>query len=146
MWTIFRKWKLGRSSKFDARMQPINWQQPTREDGGLPSHRRRASDTSSFHSGIHGGASDMGHGSYGHGSSENGHSTYGASSLPPIPSHDFTAGPAHLAPVGGYADLARGPSPQPQMQQVLTRGPSMTRNYDTSVPLHHQAGYSGAGY
>ncbi|KAJ4002488.1 hypothetical protein F5050DRAFT_28280 [Lentinula boryana] len=141
LWTIFRKWKLGRSSKFDQRLQPINWQ-PTTEDSGIPTHRRRASDSSSFHSGVHGGASDMGHRS-----SENGHSTYGAADLPPLPSHDFTAGPSHLTPVGGYADLARGPSPQPQMQETLTRGPSITRNYDPNVPLHHQTGYGATdGY
>lgn len=63
------------------------------------------------------------------------------------PEHDFTAGPANLAPVGGYADLARGPSPQPQMQEALARGPSLTRpQYDQyGVPLHHQGGggYTG---
>ncbi|KAJ3806186.1 hypothetical protein F5876DRAFT_50502 [Lentinula aff. lateritia] len=143
LWTIFRKWKLGRSSKFDQRLQPINWQ-PTTEDGidsGIPIHRRRASDTSSFHSGVHSGPSDMGHRS-----SENGHSTYGAADLPPLPSHDFTVGPSHhLTPVGGYADLARGPSPQPQMQENLTRGPSINRNYDHNVPLHHQTGYGAPG-
>ncbi|KAJ3933555.1 MAG: hypothetical protein NXY57DRAFT_798256 [Lentinula lateritia] len=142
LWTIFRKWKLGRSSKFDQRLQPINWQ-PTTEDGidsGIPIHRRRASDTSSFHSGVHSSPSDMGHRS-----SENGHSTYGAADLPPLPSHDFTVGPSHLTPVGGYADLARGPSPQPQMQENLTRGPSISRNYDHNVPLHHQTGYGATG-
>jgi len=118
LWTIFRKWKLGRSNKFNQRLQPISWQ-PTTEDSGIPTHRvRRASDTSSFHSGLHAGGSDMGH------SSENAHGVYGASDLPPLPSYDFTAG---LAPVGGYADLARGPSPQ--MQEALNRGPSVNRNY-----------------
>jgi len=64
---------------------------------------------------------------------------------------DFSTPAAHLAPVGGYADLARGPSPQPQMQETLVRGPSdrsygATRPaYDTGVPLHHQAGYGGYG-
>jgi hypothetical protein len=48
--------------------------------------------------------------------------------LTPIPDHDFTAGPA--APVGGYADLARGPSPQPQMQEALQRGPSINQGYE----------------
>ncbi|KAJ4485950.1 hypothetical protein J3R30DRAFT_3697370 [Lentinula aciculospora] len=139
LWTIFRKWKLGRSSKFDQRLQPINWQ-PTAEDTGIPDLRRRPSDSSSFHSGVHGGPSDMGHRS-----SENGHSMYSAADLAPLPSHDFTAGPSHLTPVGGYADLARGPSPQPQMQENLTRGPSITRNYDLNVPLHHQTGYGATG-
>jgi len=113
LWTIFRKWKLGRSKKFDQRLQPINWQ-PTNEDTGIPTHRpRRASDTSSFHSGVH--------------SSESGHGAYGASDLPPLPSHDFTPGASHLAPVGGYANLARGPSPQ--MQEAVSRGPSVHPNY-----------------
>ena len=52
-----------------------------------------------------------------------------ARNLTPIPDHDFTAGPA--VPVGGYADLARGPSPQPQMmQEALQRGPSVNRGYE----------------
>lgn len=29
LWTLFRKWKLGRSSRFDERLQPIDWQPPT---------------------------------------------------------------------------------------------------------------------
>ena len=53
---------------------------------------------------------------------------YNARNLSPIPDHDFTAGPA--APVGGYADLARGPSPQPPMQEALQRGPSINRAYE----------------
>lgn len=62
-----------------------------------------------------------------------------APSLAPLPEHDFTAG-ASLAPVGGYADLARGPSPQPSMSE-LSRGPSMGSRYDQyGVPLHHQGG------
>ncbi|KAK7059128.1 hypothetical protein VNI00_001754 [Paramarasmius palmivorus] len=138
IWTIFRKWKLARSSKFDQRLQPIDWQPTDREDGIIPAHRRNNSDTSSFHSGHgHGGygaTSDQGHGS------NNGHAR-----LTPLPDHDFTAGSSNLAPVGGYADLARGPSPSPSMQQ-LARGPSLTRpTYDTGVPLHHQSPY-GARY
>ncbi|KAJ3832489.1 hypothetical protein F5878DRAFT_668906 [Lentinula raphanica] len=46
LWTIFRKWKLGCSSKFDQRLQPPN------KDTGIPTHRRCASDTSSFHLGC----------------------------------------------------------------------------------------------
>lgn len=79
-------------------MAPIDWN-PNGEAGfdGVPGgHRRGPSNASSFHSGN------------GHGSQE-GHSS--------LPDHDFTAGPANLAPVGGYADLARGPSPQPQMSE-----------------------------
>jgi len=42
----------------------------------------------------------------------------GSNMIPDLPAHDFTAGTAaygngNLAPVGGYADLRRGPSPQP---------------------------------
>ncbi|KAJ7275204.1 hypothetical protein B0H12DRAFT_1086222 [Mycena haematopus] len=124
LWTVFRKWKLGHSKKFDERMAPIDWQ-PTNDDGIIPAHRRANSRASSFNSAAHGNG----------GYSER--------------DHDFTAAPSHLAPVGGYADLARGPSPQPQMQEVygqdLTRGPSTTRPaYDTGVPLHHQAGFGQA--
>lgn len=110
-WTLFRKWKLRPSSNFDDRMQPIDWQPTGPEDTGLPSHRRAGSGAShgSFHSGDgHGYGSNHGHGA-----------------LDPIGDHDFTAGPQTLAPVGGYADLQRGPSPQPMAE--VTRGPSLTR-------------------
>jgi len=74
--------------------------------------------------------------------------------LSPIPDHDFTAGAAALAPGGGYADLARGPSPQPQMQEALHRGPSVNRGYgDYPAPAHYQGsqeaydyGNAGPGY
>ncbi|KAG5647582.1 hypothetical protein DXG03_008935 [Asterophora parasitica] len=129
LWTIFRKWKLGRSKKFDERLQPIDWQ-PTNPDDALPGSHRRLSGASSFRSGS-------GHPTRGYGGSDHGHD--GPSSYA-IPDHDFTAG-ASLAPVGGYADLARGPSPQPQMNQ-MSRGPTLTHpTYDANVPLHHQAGY-----
>lgn len=157
LWTIFRKWKLGRSKKFDDRLQPIDWQ-PTTDEDVIPSHRRNTSGTSSFHSGAghsnngHRGAagfeatSDYGYGNsnYGHGNSDYGHGSsdhgHGIPALNPLPDHDFTAG-SNLAPIGGYADLARGPSPQPQMHETLVRGPSLHRAYDVGVPLHHQAGY-----
>jgi hypothetical protein len=95
IWTIFRKWKLARSKRFDNRLNPVDFA-PTGDDGIPGSHRRYSA--SSSRSGVTGyGASDHGHRG--------------------LPEHDFTAG-AHLAPVGGYADLARrSPSPQP-MQQV----------------------------
>jgi len=131
LWTIFRKWKLGHSSKFSERMAPIDWQ-PTNDEGIVPVHRRANSRASSFQSSA---THDGGNGSY----------------------HEHTAPAANLAPVGGYADLARGPSPQPQMQDLgrgpsmrsyndgLARGPSQTRPaYDNGVPLHHQAGYGQA--
>ncbi|KAA1471586.1 hypothetical protein DENSPDRAFT_880608 [Dentipellis sp. KUC8613] len=143
IWTVIRKWKFRPSSQFEDRMQPIDWQ-PTDHDSGLPTHRRVPSNASSFHSSGHDGASTRG---YGATASEN--------PLNPIPDHDFTAGAMTLAPGAGYADLARGPSPGPyargpspgpQMQESLSRGPSLTRTHDEyGVPLHYQGGYH-AGY
>lgn len=134
VWTVIRKWKLKPSSRFDDRMQPIDWQ-PTVDDSGLPDHRRASVlSHGSFHSG-NGHGSDSGHG-------------HANPALETIPDHDFTAVPqAALAPVGGYADLQRGPSPQPQMAEALSRGPSVARpGYEQyGVPLHHQGGYQG-GY
>jgi len=131
IWTIIRKWKFRPSSQFEDRMQPIDWQPTSNPDDGLT--HRRLSNASSFHSGS------------GHIDNNAGHGVYGASAdhsnnLNPLPDHDFTPGAATLAPVGGYADLARGPNPQPQMQQALGRGPSTVRP-NFGVPLHHQAGY-----
>jgi hypothetical protein len=134
LWTVFRKWKFGRSAKFDERMNPINWQPTGADDEAIPGSHRRLSGAS-FQSGSahgHPNSAGTGHGSdHGHGYTN--HGTYG------IPDHDFTAGASHLAPVGGYADLTRGPSPQPQMHQT---GHSTTYgHYDANVPLHHQTGY-----
>lgn len=143
-WTIIRKWKLKPSSSFDDRMQPIDWQPTTADDNVIPAHRRAGSG-GSFHSGS-GHHGDAGVGAYGAGS-DHGHGA--APALAPLPDHDFTAGPSALAPVGGYADLTRGPSPQPQMQEALVRGPSLTRgNYDAygGVPLHHQGAYDAYDY
>ena len=124
IWTVFRKWKFGRSKQFDQRMQPIDWQ-PMNDDNSSAGLQRAASSASSFHSGMdHGDMAD-----------------HGRAGLQPVPNHDFTAGAAHLAPVGGYADLARGPSPSPSMQEALHRGPSFNRGYDANVPLHHQTAY-----
>lgn len=112
------------------------------------SHDNNVAGRGAAGGGGYGATSDLGHGA---GGSDYGHGA-GVSALNPIPDHDFTAG-ASLAPVGGYADLARGPSlvrgvsPQPQMHENLTRGPSMNRAaYDQSygVPLHHQGGSYGA--
>ncbi|KAF8973559.1 hypothetical protein BDZ97DRAFT_1971178 [Flammula alnicola] len=50
-WTIFRKWKLSSSKKFDERLNPIDWQPTAGEDGVIPTHRRVPSGSSSFHSG-----------------------------------------------------------------------------------------------
>jgi len=135
IWTLIRKWKFRPSAQFEDRMQPIDWQPAGPDDG--PNLHRAASTAShgSFHSGS-GQGDDLGVGS----------------NL----DHDFTAGPAHLAPVGGYADLARGsspqpyrgPSPGPQMQEALVRGSSLTRpTYDQyGPPLHHQGAYANDGY
>lgn len=124
LWTIFRKWKLGRSDKFDKRLEPIDWAPSNPDEGIIPANRRH-SGASSFRSGS----------GHGHGSNMD---------------HDFTAGSSNLAPVGGYADLARGPSPQPQMNEALRRGPSLTSgpHYDQygGVPLHHQTGYGATRY
>ncbi|KAG5715638.1 hypothetical protein E4T56_gene477 [Termitomyces sp. T112] len=128
LWTVFRKWKLGHSSKFDERLQPIDWRPTTDDDGALPGRHRRHSGASSFRSAGHLPSN------HGHDSSDHGHNSPSSYALP---NHDFTAGPAHLAPVGGYADLARGPSPQPQMNQ--TGGATLARSaYDVGAPLHHQ--------
>lgn len=145
LWTIIRKWKFKPSADFEDRMQPIDWQPTTGEDNVPGLHRNgTAVSHGSFHSGSgHGDDSFGSRGAYG---SDHGHN---ASPLQPIPDHDFTAGAPSLAPVGGYADLARGPSPGPQMAQ-LNRGPSTNRpEYESyGVPLHHQNayGYNGAQY
>jgi len=120
LWTVFRKWKLSSSKKFDQRLNPIDWQPTTGEDDVIPTHRRVPSATSSsFHSGS-------------------GHGNTAGRGFAPM-EHDFTAVPSNnSAPIGGYADLARGPSPT---MQELARGPSFNRGYDIGVPLHHQAGY-----
>ena len=130
IWTIIRKWKFSPSAEFEERMQPIDWQPTsdhTSRDDGIPgSLRRVASNAShgSFHSGSdHDGRSYGGYGA----TSDHGHANNYTADLP---SHDFTAGPAHLAPVGGYADLARGPSPQPQMTEARGYG------YDTYGPRY----------
>jgi hypothetical protein len=124
LWTVFRKWKLSSSKKFDERLKPIDWQPTNGEDDVIPTHRRVPSG-SSFHS--------SGHGSN-HGASHN-----AGPAFPPL-DHDFTAGPAHANNIGGYADLARASSPNPAMQE-LARGPSFNRGYEQGVPLHHQTGY-----
>ncbi len=120
IWTIIRKTKFKASGSFEDRMNPIEWQPDNvneRSPGAAAGLQRTASAAShgSFHSSS---AHDDG--------SSYAHAGYGATTLQPIPDHDFTAG-ASLAPVGGYADLARGPSPQPQQMAQLGRGPSMNR-------------------
>ncbi|EIW86868.1 hypothetical protein CONPUDRAFT_86804 [Coniophora puteana RWD-64-598 SS2] len=135
IWTIFRKWKFRKSREFDDRMAPIDWLPPddnSHRDSGLPGSSRRYSNASSFHSGNANEDSVHGHGGY-------------ASAQHPIPDHDFTAGAAHLAPIGGYADLARGASPQPQMHD-LHRGVSMSRPMPTASPApSYHPGYDQYG-
>lgn len=133
-WTIIRKWKFKPSSSFEDRMTPIDWQPDGsstagRVDDGIPGVRRNASTAS------HGSFHSAGHDDYprGYGSDH----AHGTSSLQPIPDHDFTAG-SSLAPVGGYADLARGPSPGPQMAQ---RGPSVNNAYGG-----YEGGYGAPRY
>ena len=119
-WTIIRKWKFKPSSSFEDRMAPIDWQPEEQHDNGLPGSLRRNVSTAS-HGSFHSSSAHDDNDSYGHGSNYGG-STYGAANLQPIPDHDFTAGNATLAPVGGYADLSRGPSPGPQMTQANPYG------------------------
>ncbi|KAG6821349.1 hypothetical protein H0H93_014146 [Arthromyces matolae] len=133
LWTVFRKWKLGHSSKFDERLQPIDWRPTSDDNEGLPGVHRRHSAASSFRSAGHLPSA------HDHGSS-NGNDAQTSFALP---DHDFTAGPAHLAHIGEYADLARrGPSPQPQMSHIDRD--ANTRPYEPGVPLHHQ-GYVDYG-
>ena len=106
-------------------MQPIDWQPTGADDSGLPTHRRANSGASnrSFQSSGHGHGNGTGYGAT------------GGRGLDALPDHDFTAGATTLAPVGGYADLQRGPSPQPTMAE-LNRGPSMNAHqygYNTGV-------------
>jgi len=128
VWTLIRKWKFKPSDKFEDRMQPIDWQ-PSSPEEGLPGLHRATSTHShkSFYSGGH----ESDHGS----SQQHGNGIHRGPS--PLPEHDFTAGPSHLAPGAGYADLARGPSPQPQISQMHEA------NY--GVPLHHQGAYDSYG-
>jgi hypothetical protein len=139
IWTVIRKWKFKPSSSFEDRMAPIDWN-PNEKEAGLDipgTHRRPNSMASSFHSGSgHGHDENVAGrgmaGGYG-ATSNDGHSS--------VPEHDFTAGPSHLAPVGGYADLARGPSPGPY---DFARGPSpqpqmheAAHNYDYGAPAQN---------
>ena len=111
-------------------MNPIDWQ-PATADDGIPGLQRNASTAShgSFHSSGHSDENFAGRGM-----------GYGTSNLQPIPDHDFTAGSTNLAPVGGYADLARGPSPGPQMTE-LSRGPSVGHGYNGQNPYDYNGRY-----
>lgn len=121
LWTVFRKWKLSSSKKFDQRLNPIDFQPTVPEEDIIPGHRRVPSNGSAHSSRRNLNTSDRA-----------------------LEQHDLTAGPM-ASNVGGYADLSRGPSPT-QMSEQLTRGPSLNRDYDYGVPLHHQGGYGNASY
>lgn len=84
IWTIFRKWKLGSSKRFEDRMNPIDWRPEGKDDDVLTPRRMSGSSLQRGPSGR---------------------------SLTPLPDHDFTAGPSNASPVGGYADMSRGSSP-----------------------------------
>lgn len=134
IWTIFRKWKLRASSRFEDRLEPIDWH-PSTGDNDIPGSNRPTSIASSFHSGGHDGLMRSNSG----GNYHPGAGAYGAmgqAALNPIPDHDFTAGATGLA-AGGYTDMARGPSPGPQMAD-LSRGPSVSQQ--------QYAGYPGPRY
>jgi hypothetical protein len=138
-WTVIRKWKFKPSSDFEDRMQPIDWQPAAAPDSDMLHRNPSTASHGSFRSSGHSEES------YGHGNNTgygNGYGTTGTSALQPVPDHDFTAGAGNLAPVGGYADLARGPSPGPQMAQ-LSRGPSVNQGY--GVPMHNQNAYDYNG-
>lgn len=117
-------------------MQPIDWQPGCGDASDLPGSHRPTSNASSFQSNAQTLSDDH-------------HARARAAPLGPLPDHDFTPGPAHFAPVGGYADLTRGVTPgaEPAMQEALTRAPSINHQYQYDqygVPLHH--GYSGPNY
>ncbi|KAF8578726.1 hypothetical protein K439DRAFT_450132 [Ramaria rubella] len=127
IWTIIRKWKFRPSSSFEDRMQPIDWQ-PTAEvhnDHDITEKLSRNGSTRS-------------HGSF---TSGNNHDQY----IPDLPPHDFTPGPAHLAPVGTYADLQRGPSPQPDQSQYQYEIPNPHGQYYNNAPANPGA-YQGEAY
>jgi len=122
IWTVIRKWKFSPSRSSEDRLQPIDWQPTTglHEDHDITEKLARNGSTRS-------------HGSFTSGN--NNHDNL----APELPAHDFTAGPAHLAPVGGYADLQRGPSPQPDLQRAQsfrTQG-----DYQYEIPNPHGGPY-----
>jgi hypothetical protein len=110
IWTIIRKWKFSPSSEFEDRMQPIDWQ-PTPDDGIV--HRGRPTSHGSF-------TSSDSH----HAENYNRH-LRGQDFASDLPPHDLLSGSNHT----GYADMHRGPSPQPQMSEGVHRGPSINRGY-----------------
>ncbi|GJJ09900.1 hypothetical protein Clacol_004124 [Clathrus columnatus] len=102
VWTVIRKWKFRPSSNFDSRMQPINWEpSPHDDDGGIIAEK------------LNRNPSTRSHGSFTSGTGHAGANDGLVSDLPPL---DAMGGPGHLAPVGGYANLQRGPSPQPMYE------------------------------
>lgn len=128
IWTVIRKWKFKPSDRFEDRMQPIDWQ-PAGPEDTVPGLIRTVSTHS--HASFYSGAHESDHNS----SLQHGGSI--RRGVTPLPEHDFTPGPSHLAPGAGYADLARGPSPQPQATQM--------HEAQFGVPLHHQGAYDSQG-
>jgi hypothetical protein len=158
LWTVIRKWKFRPSKNFEDRLQPIDWQ-PTEgnDNAGVAANRR--SVASSFHSSGHsdeniagrGVGAGVGAGGYG-ATGTNAHAYGSDHGHGALPDHDFTAPAASLAPGAGYADLARGPSPQPygapQMAQYDHAGaPAAYGGYSAQQHQHDPyAGYTGARY
>jgi hypothetical protein len=125
IWFIIRKTKFGKSRD---RLNPEDWQ-PTMEQDNRdfdPSRIRRQSAASSFHSG--GGARDdiFAVSDHGHG---------GRQSPTAYPERDFTAGAS--APIGVYADLARGESPT---QSVYEQQYVPTSNHQAGAYDYHTEG------
>ncbi|KZS95733.1 hypothetical protein SISNIDRAFT_494043 [Sistotremastrum niveocremeum HHB9708] len=153
IWTVIRKWKLGTSSDFDARLNPIDWQPTTGLDGPeMVQHRRGPSGGSNRSFGS--ADAHMNSSTTGLTRGQTQRSTHSAGSpggydnsnslIPDLPSHDFTAGSAHLAPIGGYADLARGG--MDSGSNGLARGPSYNRGaYDGVSPGTAAAAYDYNG-
>jgi len=144
IWTVIRKWKFAPSEEFGDRLNPIDWR-PTSEkdnekfadiDGTGVGHRRRGSGGSnrSFVS-ADAHSQSSGHGAVGGVAPNYLNNGNGNNMIPDLPQHDFTAGTTAnggLAPVGGYADLRRGPSPTPSMGDHYYRGYGATAQYGSN--------------
>jgi len=132
IWTVIRKWKFAPSDEFGDRLNPIDWRPESDKDmagsekfgnnldGTGVGHRRQGSRGSN-RSFVSADAHSM----------RNTPTPAPGNMIPDLPAHDFTAGTnggygnGGLAPVGGYADLRRGPSPTPSM----TMGDGYYRGY-----------------
>jgi len=157
IWTLIRKWKLGTSSKFDTRLQPIEWS-PEGESGlpggirekdiggavGAPpaTEKRRPNSTGSegsFHSGD---------GNFGRNVTGNGN-LFAEQDVPP---HDFTAGPVQPYPAyeynAGYVDLQRNNSGgrAPDLQRARSNGGAAAYGNGYEYGSQDQAYAHGHGY